>query len=66
MYEFNVPDMTCGHCVGTVTRAIKASDPAASVEADVSRHLVRVQSAKLSQEEIQQQIAKAGYSPSLT
>ena len=29
MYEFNIPDMSCGHCVGTVTQAIKSVDPAA-------------------------------------
>ena len=26
MYEFDIPDMSCGHCVGTVTQAIKSVD----------------------------------------
>lgn len=28
MYEFDIPNMTCGHCKGTVEKAIKAADPA--------------------------------------
>ncbi len=28
MYEFGIPSMTCGHCKGTVEKAIKAADPA--------------------------------------
>ena len=63
MYQFNVPDMTCGHCASTITKAVKTEDPRAKVEIDLSRHLVRVQSA-LSQEELARQIAEAGYTPS--
>jgi copper chaperone len=62
MYQFTVPDMTCGHCVGTITRAVKAEDPKAKVEIDLTRHLVKVESA-LAQEEIARQIAEAGYTP---
>ncbi len=32
--KFTVPDMTCGHCVSTVTKAIKGLDAAAEVKAD--------------------------------
>ena len=63
MYQFNVPDMTCGHCASTITKAVKTEDPKAKVEIDLSQHLVRVQSA-LSQEEVARQIAEAGYTPS--
>ena len=41
--KFNVPDMTCGHCVATVTRAVKALDPAAEVKADLAGKTVTVQ-----------------------
>ena len=34
--KFNVPDMTCGHCVATVTKAVKALDPVAEVKADLA------------------------------
>jgi copper chaperone len=32
MYQFNVPDMTCGHCASAITKAVKAEDPNAEVE----------------------------------
>jgi len=62
MYQFNVLDMTCGHCVSTITRAVKKEDPRARVEISLAQHLVEVHSA-LSQEEIAHQIAEAGYTP---
>ena len=62
MYQFNVPDMTCGHCVSTITKAVKTEDPKAKVEINLGQHLVKVESA-LSQGEIAQQIAEAGYTP---
>jgi len=42
--KFNVPDMTCGHCVASITRAVKAVDPAAEVKADVAGKTVTVES----------------------
>ena len=29
MHEFKVQDMTCGHCAGTIEKAVKSADPAA-------------------------------------
>jgi copper chaperone len=62
MYQFNVPDMTCGHCVSTITKAVKSEDPKAKVEINLGQHLVKIESA-LSQDEIAQQITEAGYTP---
>jgi copper chaperone len=62
MYQFTVPDMTCGHCVSTITKAIKGEDPSAKVEIELAQHLVKVQS-QLSADEVAQHIAKAGYTP---
>lgn len=62
MYQFNVADMTCGHCVSTITKALRGKDPKAKIEIDLPRHLVRVESAQ-SQEEIAREIAEAGYTP---
>jgi copper chaperone len=42
--KFNVPDMTCGHCVATITRAIKAVDGAAEVKTDLAAKTVTVES----------------------
>ena len=29
MYQLNVSDMACGHCVGSITQALKRADPQA-------------------------------------
>jgi copper chaperone len=63
MYQFNVPDMTCGHCASTITKALKAEDSNARIEVDLAKHLVRVES-RLSQDEVAERIAEAGYTPS--
>ena len=41
--KFNVPDMTCGHCVSTVTKTVKALDAAAEVKADLASKTVTVE-----------------------
>jgi copper chaperone len=62
MYQFNVPDMTCGHCVSTITKAVRAEDANARVEISLGERLVRVES-ELPEEAIAQRIAEAGYTP---
>lgn len=42
MYELQVDNMSCGHCVKAVTRAVQALDPAASVEVDLASKTVKV------------------------
>ena len=63
MHQFTVPDMTCGHCVSTITQALNAEDPKAKVEISLEAHLVKVESS-LRGDEIAQCIVKAGYTPS--
>lgn len=41
---FQVQGMSCGHCVGAVTQAVKALDPAADVTVDLGSGKVDVQS----------------------
>ncbi len=43
MMKFTVPDMTCGHCVSTVTKAIKGLDAAAQVKADLASKTLAVE-----------------------
>ena len=62
MFEFHVEDMTCGHCVGTVTKAVKDADPTASVEIDLANHLVRVRGSS-DADAIEEAIREAGYTP---
>lgn len=62
MIELKVPDMTCGHCASTITKAVKELDASAKVEVSLPEHKVRVQSTA-SKEEVARSIAEAGYSP---
>jgi copper chaperone len=62
MIELKVPDMTCGHCVGTITKAVKALDASAKIEVSLPEHRVRVDS-KASKEDLLRSIADAGYTP---
>lgn len=39
--RFKVDNMRCQHCVNTVTRALRALDPEATVEVDLGRGEVR-------------------------
>lgn len=64
MVRFNIPDMTCGHCAGTITKAVKAQDPAARVDIDLATHTVQVDSA-VPAEQLRKEIEEAGYSPEL-
>jgi len=44
MLQLRVKDMTCQHCVKTITKAVTAIDAEASLEADVDTKLVRIDS----------------------
>ncbi|CAM5180832.1 Copper chaperone OS=Castellaniella defragrans OX=75697 GN=HNR28_002368 PE=4 SV=1 [Castellaniella defragrans] len=44
--EFMVSDMTCNHCVQTITEAVQAVSPGARVQADLSSHRVTVEPAE--------------------
>ncbi|MCY1391322.1 Copper chaperone CopZ [compost metagenome] len=44
MQVFTVQGMSCGHCVRAVTAAVKRHDSAASVDVDLSKGEVRVES----------------------
>ncbi|WP_308296394.1 heavy-metal-associated domain-containing protein [Rhizobacter sp. J219] len=62
MKTFEVSDMTCGHCVSAVTRAVKAVDPAANVSVSLATKRVEVDSTTLDAQVIREAIAEAGYS----
>lgn len=62
MIEINVPDMTCGHCAGTITKALKELDAQARVEISLPEHRVRVESAA-GKDAVVQAISEAGYTP---
>jgi copper chaperone CopZ len=60
--EFTVSDMTCGHCVGRVTNAIKEVDAGAQVSVDLETKRVTVVS-EATMDEFLAAVRSAGYSP---
>lgn len=60
MYELQVEDMSCGHCVSKVTKTVLDVDAAAKVEVDLAQRKVRVQS-NAALEDIAEAITDAGY-----
>lgn len=62
MIELQVPDMTCGHCAGRVTKAVKAVDEAASVNVNLENKRVSIGSAHAAGE-FESAIREAGYTP---
>ena len=63
MIDFEVKDMTCGHCVGAITKALQAADKDARVEIDLGRHLVRIQPGTADAQALAGAIMEAGYTP---
>lgn len=61
MIAFEVNDMTCGHCAGAVTRAVKQVDAAAQVSVDLAAKRVGIQSSAAASA-LQTAIEEAGYS----
>lgn len=60
--EIRVDDMTCNHCVSTITKAVKDADANASIDIDLKNHLVRVDGAA-DADDIVNAIRDAGYTP---
>jgi copper chaperone len=63
MIAFEVQDMSCGHCVGAITQAVKSADPGAQVEVDLASHRVKIQPAAADEAELAEAIREAGYTP---
>ncbi|WP_378947970.1 heavy-metal-associated domain-containing protein [Mesorhizobium sp. ANAO-SY3R2] len=43
MLKLNVPDMTCGHCAGVVTKAVQSVDAGARVDIDLKSQTVSIE-----------------------
>jgi len=63
MIAFEVNDMTCGHCVSTITKALKATDKDAKVQIDLATHRVQVEPSSSDADELAEAIKDAGYTP---
>jgi copper chaperone len=58
--QFKVPNMACSACGDTITKAIKAIDPTATVQTDSKTKLVEIET-QASSEAIAKAITTAGY-----
>lgn len=63
MIAFQVNDMTCGHCVGAITKAVEAADPGAKAQVDLATHRVQVEPASADEAQLGAAIRAAGYTP---
>ncbi|KQW42262.1 MULTISPECIES: heavy-metal-associated domain-containing protein [unclassified Roseateles] len=63
MIAFEVKDMTCGHCVSMITKAVKGVDSDAAVAIDLASKRVEIGSSAASPDEFRSAIAEAGYTP---
>ncbi len=63
MITFEVQDMSCGHCVSTITQAVKALDAQAQVQIDLPSHRVRIEPATADAAALREAIAEAGFTP---
>jgi copper chaperone len=62
MIEFDIPQMTCGHCVKAVTQAVQEVDPKAKVDVDLASKHVNVET-QADRAKIVAALAEAGYEP---
>lgn len=56
-----VDNMSCQHCVNTITKAINDIDPKAKVKIDLAKHEVDIEGGTISQEAAIVAINEAGY-----
>ena len=63
MLAYRIEDMTCGHCVSAITRAVRDIDAGARVDVDLATHLVRIQTNHDDAAQFGAAITEAGYTP---
>ncbi len=62
MTSFQVNDMTCNHCVKSITTSVHTVAPEANILCDVSEHIVTV-SGTYDDKLVEKAIKEAGYTP---
>lgn len=60
MYLFTVPNMTCGGCAKSVTKALQSVDAGAKIETDPPKREVRIQSSA-TEADFRAVLSEAGY-----
>ena len=61
MISFQVNDMSCGHCVGAITKALQAADGAAKLRFDLAEHRVHIEPGEADAAALSTAIEQAGY-----
>ncbi len=64
MIELTVNDMTCGHCVSTITRTVKEVDASGQCDIDLAAKRVRIASERPAAQFLDA-IREAGFTPVL-
>jgi len=60
-HQFHLPDMSCGHCVATITETLRELDPAARLQFDREARRVSVSGSVLPRERLVAALTEAGY-----
>ncbi len=60
MFEFQIPSISCGHCIKAVTEAVQSVDAQAKVQVDLAQHQVTVETSA-QRAAIVAALAEAGY-----
>ncbi len=63
MISFQVDDMSCGHCVASITKAVQTVDAGARVQVDLATHRVAITPGRASAAELGDAIRGAGFNP---
>jgi len=63
MISFQLNDMTCDHCVGTIAKALKSVDAAVEMRFDLAARRVDIESDRADAAELSAAITEAGYAP---
>lgn len=58
--KFDVPKMSCGHCVGAITSELEAADEDAKVNADLETRSIEIET-NLDPNDVIKAISRAGY-----
>ena len=58
--EFSIPDMSCGHCAGVITKAVQQLDADAMISIDLPAKKVTIETVH-DRQTIASALAEAGY-----
>lgn len=62
---YQVSDMSCNHCVQTITKAVLAVDPQAQVQIDLGLKQVRIDTTQAPEPALRAAIEDVGFTPEL-